>query len=220
MSEAWTQMGARLREAAGDPADDRQEQTWRLAAEVRQLIATLVRKDASASAIADAAAHVEAARAALGGSTSGTPDRAARDHSFADFFDISPMVGRANPVAPPLRVLTRDRDVVGAVRFGAAYEGPPGHVHGGFIAATFDEVLGMAQSFSGTHGMTGTLTIRFRRPTPLDVDLVVEGRVERVEGRKIFTTAELLNDGEVTAEAEAVFIAVDFGALDRRAGEV
>ena len=31
-------------------------------------------------------------------------------------------------------------------RFGAAYEGPPGSVHGGIIAAAFDEVLGMTQS--------------------------------------------------------------------------
>ncbi|HVF32618.1 MAG TPA: PaaI family thioesterase [Acidimicrobiales bacterium] len=94
-----------------------------------------------------------------------------------------------------------------------------GHLHGGFIAATFDQVLGMAQSFSGHPGMTGTLTVRFRRPTPLNADLVVEGRLERIEGRKNFTSAQLLHDGVITAEAEGIFITVDFDEMQTRAAE-
>ena len=66
---------------------------------------------------------------------------------------------------------------------GRPYEGPPGHVHGGFVAAAFDEVLGFVQSTTGQPGMTGTLTIRYRKPTPLDTDLRFEATVQRVEGR-------------------------------------
>ena len=52
-------------------------------------------------------------------------------------------------------------------RFGSAYEGPPGCVHGGYVAAAFDELLGAAQSLSGTQGMTADLEVDYRTPTPL-----------------------------------------------------
>jgi len=134
-----------------------------------------------------------------------------------EFFDYSPMIGQSNPLAPPLELVAEDDVVRGRARFGTAYEGPPGHVHGGFIAAAFDEVLGMTQSLTGSPGMTGTLTVRYRRPTPLYTELRFEGRVERVEGRKIFTTGRLLScqagQGAGTetlcAEAEGLFISVD-----------
>lgn len=133
------------------------------------------------------------------------------------FFDNSPIIGVANPLAPPITMGIEDKDgakvVVGKVRYGAAYEGPPGCVHGGYIAAAFDEVLGMTQSITGKPGMTGTLTVRYRRPTPLFTDLVFEGRVDRVEGRKIFVTGQSFAGGELTCEAEAVFITVDFAKI-------
>lgn len=144
-------------------------------------------------------------------STSGDP------HAF---FDNSPLMGRANPLAAPITTAIEGNRVVGHVRFGAAYEGAPGCVHGGFVAAAFDEVLGMAQSLTGTPGMTGTMTVRYRRPTPLYADLRFEGWVDRVEGRKIFTLGRALHDDELTAEADAVFITVDFSKIadlyDRR----
>jgi acyl-coenzyme A thioesterase PaaI-like protein len=124
------------------------------------------------------------------------------------FFDHSPLIGLANPLAPPVRLAVVDDKVIGHANFGVAYEGPPGHVHGGFIAAAFDEVLGMAQSLTGNPGMTGTLTVRYRKPTPLLTELVFEARVDRVEGRKIFTSATVSANGVLTAEAEGLFIAV------------
>ena len=39
------------------------------------------------------------------------------------------------------------------------------------VAAAFDEVLGFVQSLSGRPGMTGTLTVRYRKPTPLHTEL-------------------------------------------------
>src|SRR5687767_7871075 len=137
-------------------------------------------------------------------STSGDP------HAF---FDNSPLMGRANPLAAPITTAIEENRVVGQVRFGAAYEGAPGCVHGGFVAAAFDEVLGMAQSLTGTPGMTGTLTVRYRQPTPLRVDLRYEGRVDHVEGRKIFTVGRSFHGDVLTAEAEAVFVRVDFSRI-------
>jgi len=129
------------------------------------------------------------------------------------FFDYSPLIGLSNPMAPPVVLHVEGDVVVGTVTFGAAYEGPPGHVHGGLIAATFDEVLGFAQSMTGHPGMTGTLTIRYRKPTPLHREITLDGRVVGVEGRKIRTEGRMVVGDVLTAEAEAIFISVDFAKM-------
>ena len=132
------------------------------------------------------------------------------------FFDWSPLLGLANPIAPPMRVAVEGRSVVGRARFGIAYEGPPGCVHGGFIAAAFDELLGLTQSLSGKVGMTGTLTVKYRRPTPLHTELRLEGTVDSVSGRKVFTSGRMLAGDVLTAEATGLFISIrpeDFSAL-------
>jgi acyl-coenzyme A thioesterase PaaI-like protein len=130
------------------------------------------------------------------------------------FFDQSPMIGLANPLAPPITIgRAGERSAVATVRFGSAYEGPPGCVHGGFVAAAFDEVLGFVQSLGGNPGMTARLTVQYRRPTPLHTDLRFEAELERIEGRKIFTRGRVLANGEVTAEAEGLFVSVDRARL-------
>jgi len=197
-------------------------QARRLAAAMRDVIEHLVATKAPADVLEAAAAKLEAVVASLDGFPRGHTFAGFADGSFAEasnsgdtraFFDSSPIMGLANPLAPPLQLQAVDGKVVGTARYGTAYEGPPGCVHGGFIAAAFDEVLGMAQSLGGRPGMTGTLTIRYRRPTPLNADLRFEAFFDRIEGRKIFTNGRLLYEGTVTAEAEAVFITVDFGKI-------
>ncbi|HEX5366611.1 MAG TPA: PaaI family thioesterase [Acidimicrobiales bacterium] len=130
------------------------------------------------------------------------------------FFDHSPMLGRANPLAPPLELTMVDGEVRCEATFGPAYEGPPGCVHGGYIAAAFDEVLGSAQSLAGRAGMTARLTVNYRSPTPLEVVLHFRGRVVGVEGRKTFTEGTLHAGDRLCAEGEALFVAVDFPRID------
>ena len=124
-------------------------------------------------------------------------------------FDWSPLIGRANPLAPPIVMRTEGDRVDGRVTFGTAYEGPPGCVHGGFVAAAFDEVLGYAQALTGNPGFTGTLTVRYRTPTPLHTELTFDAGVDRVEGRKIFASSTLHAGDCLCAEGEGIFISVD-----------
>jgi len=124
-------------------------------------------------------------------------------------FDWSPLIGRANPLAPPIVMRSEEGRVHGRVVFGTAYEGPPGCVHGGFVAAAFDEVLGYVQSLTGNPGFTGTLTVRYRTPTPLHEELRFEAWVDRVEGRKIFAAGTLHAGDRLCAEAEGIFISID-----------
>jgi acyl-coenzyme A thioesterase PaaI-like protein len=137
-------------------------------------------------------------------STSGDP------HAF---FDNSPIMGKANPLAPPLNAWVEDGKVMATVVFGAAYEGPPGCVHGGYVAAAFDELLGMTQAMTGKHGMTGTLTVRYRAPTPLHRELRFQGEITNEEGRKIVTVGRCYDGDTLTAEADGLFITVDFAKI-------
>ena len=72
----------------------------------------------------------------------------------------------------------------------------------------FDQVLNVPNIMSGYAGPTAQLTVRFRKPTPLDADLVFEGWQERVDGRRVPARARCLHGDTVTVEAEAVFVRV------------
>nr|WP_253945681.1 PaaI family thioesterase [Nocardioides sp. zg-DK7169] len=118
-----------------------------------------------------------------------------------------PVTGPENALAPPLHLVGQeDGSVSGTVRLGVLYQGPPGCVHGGVSALLLDHTLGVANAWAGAAGMTGTLTVRYHAPVPLHEDLVVRGRQERVEGRKIWTVGTIERDGEVLVSTEGLFI--------------
>lgn len=180
----------------------------RLADAVRAVIDHLVGADAPDDVFDDAAARIEEVAARL----EGFPAIGNKPVGMPGFDDLQavfwrdPTIGRANPIAPPVEITVDGTTVHGRARFHHGYEGPPGYVHGAVIAACFDQVLGLANLAAGNAGMTGTLTIRYRRPTPLGVDVLFEARTEGTEGRKIFTAGTARVADEITAEAEGVFV--------------
>ena len=114
--------------------------------------------------------------------------------------------GRANALAPPVRMWA-DGDLIRAeAYFTAPYEGPPGRVHGAWVAACFDEILGCAQGASGAFGFTGTLTVTMRRATPLYTKVTYEAGFSHREGRKLHGWGKCYAEGELTAEATGIFI--------------
>lgn len=198
----------------------------RLAAAMREVIGLLVATTASDDELSSAADELETLAARLRGLPTGqtylgfaesanagqeTGDARPGDKEWFAFFDHSPIIGLANPLSPPMELEYSDEGVVGYVTFGPAYEGPPGCVHGGYIAAVFDELLGSVQSLSGDQGMTAHLGIDYRRPTPLGVPLTIKGWLDRREGRKIFARAAMYAGDEMTAESDGLFIAFDTG---------
>lgn len=198
------------------PVSDERAALRAVAAETRRVIDHLVRTDASIEKLQAAAASIASVADALAvprpdaANALGLVDALAGGDAHA-FFDHSPMLGMANPIAPPIALsMEGDDTVIGTVTFGAAYEGPPGCVHGGYIAAAFDEVLGSAQSLSGSPGMTGRLSIDYRSPTPLHEPIRFVGRFERTEGRKVFTSGESSVGDRICAEAQGLFISIDF----------
>lgn len=120
--------------------------------------------------------------------------------------EMNPLCGNGNPIAPPVNSWLKDGEAYGRANMGWQYEGPPGCVHGGFIAAVFDDFLGMAQRLTDSPGMTGTLTVRYRKPTPLNTDLELHGYVKSSEGRKNVLVGTMHANGVLTAECEGLFI--------------
>jgi acyl-CoA thioesterase FadM len=78
-----------------------------------------------------------------------------------------------------------------------------------------DELLGFAQSMGGQPGMTGTLTIRYRSPTPLHTELRLQARVDGVERRKTLASGEIYAGETLCAEAEGIFVSVGRERFER-----
>ncbi len=189
----------------------------RLAAALRPIITMTVAGSLDDDAVVEAAGAIEAVSARLvERSGPGRLPRQQPDISRPpqEFFPTSPMTGMINPIAPPVRVEVVDGtdggypEILATANFDYPYEGPPTCVHGGVIAEVFDEVLGAANLVAGNPAMTGTLTIRYRKPTPLRTDLRIEARCTGRDGRKIHTWAGMYHRDLLTAEAEGIFIEV------------
>ncbi len=209
-SAGWAQTLSDLRDAEVSP---RRGELRRLADAVRRVLHRLVQTSAPLPMISEAADDLEhiAERFREHPNASmyeGFAESANAGEPFA-FFDHSPVLGRANPLAPPVELWLEGDHLAGRATFGAAYEGPPGCVHGGYVAAAFDEVLGSTQSLSGAPGMTARLVVNYRSPTPLHTELRFVGVLAGVDGRKIHTTGQLWAGDVLCAEAEGLFISID-----------
>jgi acyl-coenzyme A thioesterase PaaI-like protein len=177
-----------------------------LAESVRELIDATVRTEVDAAAVAAAKAEIDSATACLrqkqtegsfGVRYLATGERMAWGNA---------VIGIRNPIAPPLQI-QRDADGKSVCDFhlGAAYEGPPGHVHGGVAALVLDHLLGEAASDGINPRLTGTISFRYVRATRLG-DLHAEAVITRTEGVKTYAVGHLADAEGVTVEAEGVFI--------------
>jgi len=132
-----------------------------------------------------------------------------------DVMPFDAIMGPLNPLAPPIRVVWEAPRAIGTVTFGTPYEGPPGCVHGGIIAACFDQVFNVANLLSGRPGPTVRLALRYRRPTPIRTALRFEGWQERADERRVHTVGRLLAGDRVTVEAEGSFALLTAEAVMR-----
>jgi acyl-coenzyme A thioesterase PaaI-like protein len=125
------------------------------------------------------------------------------------FADRSALIGKANPLAPPLELVPEGEVSVGLVTFGAVYEGAPGWVHGGFVSAAIDQVFGYGQLRRGVPSVTGTLTVHYRRPTPINRLIRIESRFVSAEGRESRLAARSYDGERLLTESEGLFISIN-----------
>ncbi|WP_370289404.1 PaaI family thioesterase [Nocardioides sp.] len=128
------------------------------------------------------------------------------------------VVGRRNAVAPPLTIVHPDAGSdpgapsYAEVVLGAAYEGPPGMVHGGVSALLLDQIMGETASGFRRLTMTGTLTLRYRSPLPLG-PVRLEARIVREDGRKVTVEATIGPHDPAAAPGAARTVAVEATGL-------
>lgn len=173
---------------------------------VRELVDAVIRTEADAETVAEVKGDIDAAvarlrRRQIDGAFGVRVGASGRGISWGNA-----VIGVRNALAPP--VVTQ-RDESGGVwaefRLGAAYEGPPGHVHGGVSALILDHLLGEAASPDQKPRFTGSLTMRYLRATPLGA-LRAEAVCTRRDGVKTYCTGTIADADGVTVEAEGVFI--------------
>ena len=178
-----------------------------LAAAVRRLVDAVVRTQAAPGAVADAARAVDAVTATLSDDLRTGPYSPDLTDPFLNPHSV--VGGAVNPLAPPVSLTAGPDGVTGRFRLGSPYEGPPGLVHGGVLSLVLDHVLGQAALAAGHGGMTVKLELRYKAPTPLHTDLVAEGHLVQVDGRKVRIDGSISAGGTTTVEATGLFFQID-----------
>lgn len=177
-----------------------------LAESVRDLIDATIRTEVDAETVAAVKADIDAATAHLRSNQTDGPFGVRYTTGGDRMAWGNPVIGIRNPIAPPLKI---QRDADGRVytdfHLGAAYEGPPGHVHGGVAALVLDHVLGEVAANAENPRFTGTITMRYLRTTRLG-RVHAEARITRTDGVKAYAAGHLADEEGITVEAEGVFI--------------
>lgn len=189
-----------------------------VAERTRSIIDATVRTVVDESALNEAAELLARADAILRAELRDGPRALQRDatelRDRGMVFSHNPVIGHANPIAPPVPLDAVAGGVRGRVVLGHAYEGPPGYVHGGMLALVLDQSLGYANVVAGLGGMTKSLHVTYLRPTPLDTELEIWSAHDVVDGRDIISRGTITVNGVVTVEAYGIF-----RALSRERGQ-
>ena len=128
---------------------------------------------------------------------------------WANRFDLTARGSSLPPAMEDLRIDPDHGRVRARVSFGTSYAGAGEAAHGGAVAMLFDELLGLCANAGRPVSRTAYLHVDYRAVAPLNVDLIVRARIDRVEGRKRWVTGELRRldaVGHVVAEAEGLFV--------------
>jgi acyl-coenzyme A thioesterase PaaI-like protein len=177
-----------------------------LAESVRELIDATIRTEVDADTVAAVKAEIDAATARLRSQQCDGPFGVRYTTGGESMAWGNPVIGIRNPIAPPLTIHRgADDRMFTDFHLGAAYEGPPGHVHGGVSALVLDHVLGEVAAHAEHPRFTGTITLRYLRPTRLG-RLHAEARITRTDGVKAYASGHLADDEGITVEAQGVFI--------------
>ena len=201
----------------------------RLAGSMRRLIDALSRNEIAGEKLSEACALAEQMVPLLAGPRRARWYEAGQGDSQSQgahdaYLDQSAIRGELNPIAPPLVVERAVRDdatpcVRGHARMSLPYEGPPRGVHGGWVAALMDDLLGEAQHLATEPGVTAKLEVKYRDVTPLDEDLYLEAWIHDERPRRTIIHGTIHAGGRLTVEATGLFVAVDFEAMHARMSE-
>jgi len=198
--------------ASHDPdfSPAQEAQCHRIVDGLRQINSKIVRLGGPLEELTAAAERVEALLASL--------DAVSRVRALPSYrfeFDLddpnavipfNPATGIFNPIAPTLRMTVEGAKLIVRCAFPNAYESAPDTVHGGMVAAVYDQVLAYAVMLAGKTGPTVWIKVTYLKPTPINEPLVFEGAVESVDGRKFSVKACCYHGDIKVSEAEALML--------------
>ncbi len=194
--------GAKVREAGG-------EQLLQAAGQVRELLDAMVRLPVRTEAAAELTQRLDGVLELLREEI--VDERAMVADPFGDrsgdYLDRSPVSGVLNPMAPPV-VLRMDgqNGVRTTTRLGLPYQGPPGRVHGGWVATLLDHLMGFAAGTVDQWIFTRSLTVDYDHAVPLFEELELSAWVEEIDGRKIWVRGRIEAGGQVVAQARGLWV--------------
>jgi acyl-coenzyme A thioesterase PaaI-like protein len=119
--------------------------------------------------------------------------------------------GPTHPTGLRVRAFVADGGVLSPIVVPAVYAGPPRAAHGGIVAAYLDEICGAAAMSRGQRiYVTGELSVRYLKPTPVETPLLGRGRVVQDHGRYVDVEASLeeFEEARTVATATARFVAL------------
>jgi acyl-coenzyme A thioesterase PaaI-like protein len=198
--------GFRLSDLTTAEVDELESYLVPLADAVRDLVDATIRTTAGRDVVERATAEIDAITARLRAHQETGPSGVHFNAEGRSWQWGNAAVGKRNAAAPQMDVhIGDDRRTSADLVLGAAQEGPPGKMHGGVAALLLDHFMGVTASSMQRPSMTGTLTLRYVRGTPLG-PIHLEGRVDRYTGYKTIVLATISDPDGVTVEAEGVFV--------------
>lgn len=116
--------------------------------------------------------------------------------------------GPANPIGLHLHFDRADTEGVRCnALLAAQFQGWRGIAHGGIVMALLDEAMAHAAGFAGHRGVTASVSVRFRKPVPLERPIEIVGRVTWQRRNVLGVEAKISDEaGTLLAEAEGSFV--------------
>ncbi len=190
-------------------------QTLTLAPILRRLTGAALSLEHEEEGLAQLIEYLVAAEEDLGRHTPADPSPRIGPEEGADrrvYLDHGRSIGSFNPCFPDYEIRVEGQRASGSVSFPLVYEGPPGYVHGGFLAVFFDCAIQHHNCECGVAGKTTALNLDYRHPVPLLTPLPFE--IERTSNAKRITSvASIQLDGVVICQATMEAVAGDRSRL-------
>lgn len=126
-------------------------------------------------------------------------------HHLASCFGCGPR----NPTRLGVEPTFEGDKVIAELMFHPRFEGGPGLVHGGAIAAFFDDLIGFVSMAHQRPAVTAKLEVNYLRPIPLGVSIRGEAWLSGLDGRKLWAEAVGVgDDGTRYVEVAGLFLQV------------
>jgi acyl-coenzyme A thioesterase PaaI-like protein len=94
--------------------------------------------------------------------------------------------------------------------FAERHQAGPGLVHGGLVAAALDEAVGLLATWYAFPAVTARIFVRYRRPVPINTELLIRARLDDARGRRLHVSAAIVDGDEALAECRAALLHVPF----------